>query len=82
LKNAVEACEPYPPSLNSNKGCSETRTGADGFEGNIARRNKRGDPEGAKRVQNGKVVATYRYFEVTYKKANDVFVIITVKPRW
>ncbi len=38
--------------------------------------------KGSKRIQNGKVVATYRYFEVVYKKVDATFVVVTVSPRW
>ncbi|PIU12926.1 MAG: hypothetical protein COT21_02725 [Hadesarchaea archaeon CG08_land_8_20_14_0_20_51_8] len=38
--------------------------------------------KGSKRVQDGKIVATYRYFEVVYKKVNEIFVVVTVSPRW
>jgi hypothetical protein len=38
--------------------------------------------KGSKRIQNGKVVAAYRYFEVVYKKVDEIFVVVTVSPRW
>jgi len=38
--------------------------------------------KGSKRIQNGKVVAAYRYFEVVYKKVDETFVVVTVSPRW
>lgn len=38
--------------------------------------------KGSKRIQNGKIVATYRYFEVVYKKVDETFVVVTVSPRW
>lgn len=38
--------------------------------------------KGSKRIQNGKVVAAYRYFEVVYKKVDETFVVVTVLPRW
>lgn len=38
--------------------------------------------KGSKRIQNGKAVAAYRYFEVVYKKVDDTFVVVTVSPRW
>ena len=37
---------------------------------------------GSKRVQDGKIVAAYRYFEVVYKKVDEIFVVVTVLPRW
>jgi len=37
---------------------------------------------GSKRIQNGKIVAAYRYFEVVYKKIDETFVVVTVSPRW
>jgi hypothetical protein len=38
--------------------------------------------KGSKRIQNGKIVAAYRYFEVVYKKVDETFVVITVTSRW
>lgn len=38
--------------------------------------------KGIKRIQDGKIIAAYRYFEVVYRKADDVFVVVTVSPRW
>lgn len=38
--------------------------------------------KGAKRLQNGKIVASYSYFEVVYKKIKNEIYVITVKPRW
>lgn len=38
--------------------------------------------KGSKRIQNGKVVAAYRYFEVVYKKVDETFVVVSVLPRW
>ncbi len=38
--------------------------------------------KGAKRIQGEKIVSTYSYFEVVYKKVGDVAYVITVKPRW
>ena len=38
--------------------------------------------KGSKRIQDGKIVATYRYFEVVYKKVAETFVVVTVSPRW
>jgi hypothetical protein len=38
--------------------------------------------KGSKRIQNGKIVAVYRYFEVVYKKVDETFVVVTVSPRW
>jgi hypothetical protein len=37
---------------------------------------------GSKRIQDGKIVAAYRYFEVVYKKVDETFVVVTVTPRW
>jgi hypothetical protein len=37
---------------------------------------------GSKRIQDGKIIATYRYFEVVYKKVDEIFVVVTVSPRW
>lgn len=38
--------------------------------------------KGAKRIQEGKIVSSYSYLEVVYKKAGDAVYVITVKPRW
>ncbi|MDI6640551.1 MAG: DUF4258 domain-containing protein [Methanocellales archaeon] len=38
--------------------------------------------KGTKRIQNGKIVSSYLYFEVVYKKIKDEIYVITVKPRW
>ena len=38
--------------------------------------------KGSKRIQNGKIVAAYRYFEVVYKRVDEIFVVITVALRW
>jgi len=38
--------------------------------------------KGAKRIQNGKIILSYSYFEVVYKKIKDEIYVITVKPRW
>jgi len=39
--------------------------------------------KGSKTLQSdGKIVSCYRYYCVVYKKIKDVYVIITVKPRW
>ncbi|MBA7595103.1 hypothetical protein ES703_02062 [subsurface metagenome] len=38
--------------------------------------------KGSKRIQNGKIVAVYRYFEVVYKKVDEIFIVVTVSPRW
>ena len=38
--------------------------------------------KGKKRTQNGKIIASYTYFEVVYKKIRDKYYIITVQLRW
>jgi len=38
--------------------------------------------KGKKRTQNGKIIASYTYFEVVYKKIGDKYYIITVQLRW
>lgn len=38
--------------------------------------------KGKKRIQNGKIITLYTYFEVVYKKIGDEVYIITVMPRW
>lgn len=37
--------------------------------------------KGRKRIQDGKIIATYIYFEVLYKKLNNTFYVITLKLR-
>jgi hypothetical protein len=37
---------------------------------------------GSKRTQDGKIVATYMYFEVVYKMIGDEAYVITVFVRW
>ncbi len=39
--------------------------------------------KGAKRFQlPNKIIATYRYYEVVYKKIGERYFIITIQPRW
>lgn len=38
--------------------------------------------KGSKRIQDGKIVAVYRYFEVVYKRVDEIFIVVTVSPRW
>ena len=38
--------------------------------------------KGIKRNQNGKIVSSYTYFEVVYKKVHDTNYVITVMLRW
>lgn len=38
--------------------------------------------QGAKTRQEDRIVASYRYFEVVYRKSGDDVRVITVKPRW
>jgi hypothetical protein len=38
--------------------------------------------KGQKRTQNGKLITTYTYFEVVYKKIGEKYYIITVQLRW
>jgi hypothetical protein len=38
--------------------------------------------KGVKRRQEDRIVASYAYFEVVYRKAGDIVFVITVKPRW
>lgn len=37
---------------------------------------------GKKRIQDGKIVATYLYFEVVYEVDGDEVRVISVIPRW
>ena len=37
---------------------------------------------GIKRIQDGKIVASYTYFEIVYKKVHDKYYAITVMLRW
>ncbi len=39
--------------------------------------------KGAKRFQPpNKILSEYRYYIVVYKKVDDIYFVITVKPRW
>ena len=38
--------------------------------------------KGVKRRQEDRIVASYRYFEVVYRRAGEDIFVITVKPRW
>lgn len=38
--------------------------------------------KGVKRRQEDRIVASYAYFEVVYRKAGETIFVITVKPRW
>lgn len=38
--------------------------------------------KGAKRRQEARIVAAYRYFEVVYRKQGEDAFVVTVKPRW
>ena len=38
--------------------------------------------KGQKGTQKGKLITTYTYFEVVYKKIGDKYYIITVQLRW
>ncbi len=38
--------------------------------------------KGTKRRQEDRIVASYRYFEVVYRREEDLVFVITVQPRW
>lgn len=39
--------------------------------------------KGAKRLQKGnRILSEYRYYTIVYKKVDDTYFVITVKPRW
>lgn len=38
--------------------------------------------KGAKRLRDDKIVSSYSYFEVVYRKIGDTVFVITVQPRW
>lgn len=38
--------------------------------------------KGVKHRQEDRIVASYLYFEVVYRKMGDDVLVITVKPRW
>lgn len=38
--------------------------------------------KGRKRIQDGKIVVTYLYFEVVYVQEGEEIWVLTVKPRW
>ena len=43
---------------------------------------KKAIQEGSKTRQDGKIVSSYSYFQVVYKKKKDIYYIITVMIRW
>lgn len=38
--------------------------------------------KGTKTVQEDRIVAAHRYFEVVYRRAGETAFVVTVKPRW
>jgi hypothetical protein len=38
--------------------------------------------KGRKYIQDDKIISSYSYFEVVYKKIGEIIYVITVKPRW
>ena len=38
--------------------------------------------KGTKRRQEDRIVASYRYFEVVYRREDDIVFVITVQSRW
>ena len=38
--------------------------------------------KGTKRRQDDRIVASFRYFEVVYRREDDLVFVITVQPRW
>lgn len=38
--------------------------------------------KGTKRRQEDRIIASYRYFEVVYRREEDLVFVITVQPRW
>ena len=38
--------------------------------------------KGTKRRQEDRIIASYRYFEVVYRREDDLVFVITVQPRW
>lgn len=38
--------------------------------------------KGRKRTQDNKIISSYSYFEVAFRKINNTNYVITVKPRW
>jgi len=38
--------------------------------------------KGRKHIQDDKIISSYSYFEVVYKKIGEIVYVITVKPRW
>lgn len=38
--------------------------------------------KGRKRTQDNKIISSYSYLEVAYRKINNTNYVITVKPRW
>lgn len=37
---------------------------------------------GTKTIQSDKIISTYKYYKIVYKKVKDVYYIITIMYRW
>lgn len=38
--------------------------------------------KGTKRRQDDRIISSFRYFEVVYRRDDDLVFVITVQPRW
>lgn len=38
--------------------------------------------KGSKRRLDDRILSSYRYFEVVYRREGEIVFVITVKPRW
>jgi len=43
---------------------------------------KEGIERGEKTIQNGKIISTYKYYRIVYKKVGEIYYIITIIYRW
>ena len=41
-----------------------------------------GIKRGTKTRQNGKIISTYKYYKIVYKKVGETYYIITIMYRW
>ena len=41
-----------------------------------------GIKRGEKTRQNGKIISTYKYYRIVYKKVGEIYYIITMMYRW
>ena len=41
-----------------------------------------GIKRGEKTRQNGKIISTYKYYRIVYKKVGEIYYVITIMHRW